>query len=757
MLQDARAALVVSEPRFEGVFDLPMLEVAGDEVWRAASSRPAHGAVATDACYAIYTSGSTGKPKGVELTHRAVLNTLEWVNRTFAVKPGDRALFVTSACFDLSVYDVFGVLAAGATVVIASAASLAEPRALVKLLIDGGITIWDSAPAALQRLVPFLPAHGGRALRLVLLSGDWIPLSLPGALRQVFPAAQVTSLGGATEAAIWSNWFDIGALDPAWVSIPYGRPIQNARYYVLDARREPVPRGVPGDLYIAGACLARGYLHRPELTAERFVPDPFVPGERMYATGDRARHFEDGVLEFLGRADFQVKVRGFRVELGELEAALGALKGVLAAVATTFVDATGTRALVAYVVPKEGAVLEQDAVRRQLGATLPEFLVPSRVLVLPALPLSPNGKVDRNALPAPQWQGPASSGYLAPRSDAERQLVALWEEVLQRRPIGVTDDFFALGGDSLLALVLICRIEAALKLELPLSRILEAPTIERLAATLQKRAARGRHLVSLSREGERAPLVLVSGAGGFGFCFRGLAAQLGSRQPLHVLQAVGAEDDGEGQSHTVEELASIYEPQVLAACPEGPLVLGGYSFGALVGFELARRLVARGREVPLLISFDGMAPGNPVRLRLPERLLLHLDELVGRGPEGRRAYLRGRLKRFKRRLPLKFETHADVGPAAQQRLHRLAKALILARAGYAPKATIRSSLLLLKATEPEVWPGCKTDEVYGWGAFIRGRIDTALVPGSHLSLFSPQNDEFIARAVEAHLDRLPRG
>jgi thioesterase domain-containing protein len=217
---------------------------------------------------------------------------------------------------------------------------------------------------------------------------------------------------------------------------------------------------------------------------------------------------------------------------------------------------------------------------------------------------------------------------------------------------------------------------------------------------------------------------------------------------------VGAEDDAEDPALSVEQLASIYLPQILAACPPGPVVLGGYSFGALVAFELARHLGAQGRPVRLLISFDGMAPGNPVRVPLPERVLLHLGELVGHGSEGRRAYLRGRLKRLERMLPMHLEVPAGVSPVARKRLRRLGAALTRARERYAPQGTVDCALLLLKAAAPEEWPGCRTDALYGWKAFVRGRIESTLVPGSHLALFSPQNDVFMAQAIGARLDAL---
>jgi amino acid adenylation domain-containing protein/non-ribosomal peptide synthase protein (TIGR01720 family) len=315
-----------------------------------------------DVAYTIFTSGSTGMPKGVVVTHRPVVNLIGWVNRTFGVGPADRMLFVTSLCFDLSVYDVFGILAAGGSIHVADDAEVRDPVALGQLLAGGEITFWDSAPAALRRVVPLLPAqaHDTSRLRLVFLSGDWVPVTLPDEIRTRFPGATVVALGGATEAAIWSNFHVVGAVDPAWPSIPYGRPITNARYYVLDEEYHPCPVGVPGELYIGGECLAVGYGGEPTVTATKFVPDPHSPrpGATMYRTGDRARFWDDGTIEFLGRLDHMVKIRGFRVEPGEVETLLNRHPAVREALVVADADGRDDARLVAYVVPQHAA--EQD-------------------------------------------------------------------------------------------------------------------------------------------------------------------------------------------------------------------------------------------------------------------------------------------------------------------------------------------------------------------------------------------------------------
>ena len=752
----------MTEKAHAGLFSTPRLVIDGvdaDAIARMPATAPPRSATPSDVCYAIYTSGSTGRPKGVVLTHAAVANTFDWVTRTFSVGPADRLLFVTSPCFDLSVYDTFGALGAGATVVVASRELLEAPEALAAAIVERQITIWDSAPAALQRLVTFfLPATASRGapLRLVMLSGDWIPLSLVDNVRAAFPLARVMSLGGATEAAIWSNWFPIDVIDPRWISVPYGRPIQNARYHVLDGQMRPVPIGVAGDLYIGGACLAQGYLRRPELTADRFVADPFTeePGERLYKTGDVARYFDNGELEFLGRADLQVKIRGFRVELGEIEATLVQLEGVREAVCVARADASGQKSLVGYVVGREGVTLDPEAIKANVATKLADFMVPSRIVVLGSIPLSSNGKVDRKALPDPGTCA-ATADYVAPRTDVERKMAALWQELLRCDRIGVHDDFFALGGQSLLAVMLVSRIERDFGVKLLLSSILEKPTIAALAASLRDTTTsvrHGPHVVTLRASGARPPLVLVSGAGGFGFAFQGIARFIGDRHAVHVINAIGAEGESDGLDRSIEEMASIYLPQVLSASPEGSVIVGGYSFGILVAFELAHRLRVMGREVPLLVSFDGFAPGFPELLPLPQRLLVHAKELM-RGDA--KAYVRDRLHNIKGRVLEKLGRAEDklpptcvADPVIDRRLRRLEIALWHARAQYKPAHRLEGDLLLLKTSLSEHWLGNKMDDpLYGWSRVVDGRIHVATIEGAHLTLFEHANQRRMAEAL----------
>ncbi len=359
-----------------------------------------------DLAYVIYTSGSTGLPKGVMIDHRGAVNTIHDINRRFGVGPDDRVLALSSLSFDLSVWDVFGVLGAGGAVVIPDASGTRDPAHWADLVRRHRVTIWNSVPALMELVTEYLAAQQASAptpLRLVMMSGDWIPITLPDQIRRVAPAARLISLGGATEASIWSILYPIECVDPSWPSIPYGRPMVNQTFHVLSEAMAPCPVWVPGELYIGGIGLAKGYWRDDKKTAARFVTHPRT-GERLYHTGDLGRYLPDGDIEFLGREDFQVKIQGHRIELGEIEAAVLLYPAVRSAVVTAVGEKRGLKRLVAYVVC-EGAAVEGAGLRRFLEGKLPAYMVPVAYVMLPELPLTPNGKVDRQALPAPSDAG----------------------------------------------------------------------------------------------------------------------------------------------------------------------------------------------------------------------------------------------------------------------------------------------------------------------------------------------------------------
>jgi amino acid adenylation domain-containing protein len=575
-----------------------------------------------DLAYIIFTSGSTGTPKGVMVAHRPVINLIEWVNHTFAVGPADRVLFITSLCFDLSVYDIFGILAAGGSIRIASRLDIQEPAHLLHLLSTEPITFWDSAPAALMQLAPFLPSYVSErkqkgiqapsSLRLIFLSGDWIPVNLPDQLKAAFPEVRVISLGGATEATVWSNYYPIEKVDPRWPSIPYGKPIQNASYYILDEYLSPCPIGVPGHLYIGGECLSLGYVNEPELTHAKFLPSPFSmqPDARMYKTGDLARWRLDGNMEFLGRDDSQVKIRGFRIELGEIEAVLRQHPGVEHAVVQAFGDTQKDRRLVAYIVPWQGQICEVAELRMFLQKYLPDYMQPAAFLLLDTLPVTSNGKLDRKKLPDPDFSGSQQAAtFVTPRDAIELQLALLWEEILQVSPISITANFFELGGHSLLAVQLMARIEQQFGQKHPLALLFQEATIERFANVLRQNSSKASDssVVGLQTAGSASPFFFVHPGGGSVFCYLTLARYLGQNQPFYALQTPGLHDEKEFYTD-MQELAAHYVQEIRTIQSEGPYYLGGWCVGGIIAYEMARQLQDAGQEVAQLALLDSAPP-----------------------------------------------------------------------------------------------------------------------------------------------------
>ena len=450
------------------------------------AARRRGGAAADDLAYVIYTSGSTGRPKGAMNSHRGVVNRLLWMQEAYALTAGDRVLQKTPLSFDVSVWELFWPLASGACLVLARPGAHGDPAYLVEVLERERITTLHFVPSMLQAFVEAPGLERCGTVERVVTSGEALPADLAQRLLERLPGAALHNLYGPTEAAVDVTAWTCGRGDGR-AAVPIGRPVANTAIHLLDGGLRPVPAGVPGELYIGGVQVGGGYLGRPALTAERFVPDPFapLPGARLYRTGDLARHGDDGAVEYLGRTDFQVKLRGFRIELGEIEAALAAHPAVREALVAAREDHPGDRRLVAYLVAREGEEIPAAALLRGfLAASLPEFMVPAAFVALDAMPLSPSGKVDRRALPAPAAGPAAGEPAAAPPTPAEELLAGLWCELLGIDHAGPQDSFFLLGGHSLLAARLVSRVRQAFAVELPLRRLFELPTLAAQAAEI---------------------------------------------------------------------------------------------------------------------------------------------------------------------------------------------------------------------------------------------------------------------------------
>ncbi|MEG4028416.1 MULTISPECIES: amino acid adenylation domain-containing protein [unclassified Microcoleus] len=436
-----------------------------------------------DLAYVIYTSGSTGLPKGVAIAHRGAVNAIAQTNQVFNVAECDRAIAVTALHHDMSVYDIFGILAAGGAIVIPDAAQRLDPAHWTQLMVKERVTIWNSVPPMMEMLLDYAAGRSEvlpECLRWAFLGGDWIPITLPQRLRAIVKGCRVVSVGGPTETTLWNIWYPVETVDPSWKSIPYGKPIANTRYYILNERLEDCPVWVAGEMCCAGVGLTKGYWRNEEKTRASFLTHP-VTGDRLYRTGDLGRFLPDGNIEFLGREDFRLKIRGFRIEAGEIEAALNEHPAVKASIVTAFGENHSQKRLVAYIVLQQKAVLAVEELRQFLSEKLPDYMVPSAFIILDALPLSANGKVNRKALPKPDAAIPETKIFVAPRTPIEAMLASICCVVLGLEELSITDNFFELGGNSLLAIQLAAKIREDCQLELPLCDIFAGRSLAVLA------------------------------------------------------------------------------------------------------------------------------------------------------------------------------------------------------------------------------------------------------------------------------------
>ena len=560
MIADARLDVVLTlEHLVPALPESPAAVVRLDADWpavaRAPGTRPAVDAGGDRLAYVIYTSGSTGAPKGVMVPHVAILNHMLWMQAAFPLSPDDRVLQKTTLNFDAAVWECFAPLMAGARLVLARPEGQKDTGYLVDAVRRHGITVLKLVPSLLQALAEE-PGFGScGSLRLLLCGGEALSPELAARVAALLPGAELHNLYGPTETAVDVTFGPARGARPGG-TIPIGRPIHNTRAHVLDARLRPVPVGVAGELYIGGANLARGYLGRPDLTAEKFVPDPFgeEAGARLYRTGDRVLHREDGQIEFLGRMDRQVKLRGFRVEPGEIEAVLLGHGSVKDAVVVVREDEPGDVRLVGYVTGRVAEGPRVSDLRAHVSERLPEYMVPSAFVVLESLPLNPNGKVDRRALPAPERGERARS---LPRTPVEEGLAAIWSRVLGVEEVGAEEDFFALGGHSLLATRVMSQVRRTFEVELPLRALFESPTVRGLARRVESaRGAGSRGVVPLVRVARGEGLALSFGQQRLWFL-----DQLGEGGSYHVPRAFRLEGelDEEALERSFEEIVRRHE------------------------------------------------------------------------------------------------------------------------------------------------------------------------------------------------------
>jgi amino acid adenylation domain-containing protein len=713
--------------------------------------------------YVMYTSGSTGVPKGVAVPHRAILRLVHMPN-FLSVRPGDVFLQAAPLSFDASVFEIWTPLLCRGRLELMppGPASLAE---IAEVMQRGGVTIAFFTTGLFNQLVDHhLDAF--RGLRQLITGGEVCSVAHFQKLMTSLPGLRLIHAYGPTENTVFTSCHTVSNSGALTKTVPIGRPINGTRILILDAELNPVPTGVPGELYTGGVGLARGYLRKPDATADRFVPDPFsgVPGARLYRTGDRARWLVDGTTEFLGRLDQQIKLRGFRIECGEIEAALRRHPTVRDAAVVAHTPASGDNQLAAYVTPAEGSMPEPAKLREFLAARLPDYMVPAQFVVLSELPLGRTGKVNRAALHLPYTaEAPAQTGGLGPRSALEFRLVRIWEEVFGVVPIGVRDGFFDLGGHSLLATRLLAEVERRLDARISLNTLFQHGTIEAMADAIV--TGRGGQafspLVAIKPEGDRPPFFCVHPGGGSVVSYFALAENFPADQPFYGLQAPGL-DGKMAPLRSVEALAAMHLQAIRSVFPDGPYHLGGHSFGGSVAYEMACQLERENHGLlGTLVILDHAAParvradvigeptdaevlafiGRQMGAHFSVDLALSAEELSALDQDARLELFLERAKSVGIAPP-----GANVGMVAG--LVSVYQASLYAMLRYQP-GPLMHGLTLFRT--PAFASETSDDESAGWAALVRGSVRVFDAEGNHNTMLRAPHVSSLAAAVAAEL------
>ena len=607
---------------------------------------PVHsGVMPEDPIYVIYTSGSTGRPKGVQIPHRAVVNLLTSVAIKPGITPSDVLVGVTTLSFDIAGLEMYLPATVGGRLVIASQSDAHDGSRLSSLLESANATIMQATPATWRMLID--SGWKGTTRLKALCGGEALPRELASQILQ--RCGSLWNLYGPTETTIWSS---VERVLPEEGPVLLGRPLANTQFYVVDENLRPVLSGEEGELCIGGSGLAIGYFRRPDLTQEKFVVPSFLAGtsSRIYRTGDLARFRADGKAEFLGRIDHQVKIRGFRIELGEIESVMEEHESVKQAIVVAREYTGDEKRLIAYFVARSSHTRGLHGLKTHLKAKLPEYMVPAALVALEAFPLTPNGKVDRKLLPEPtasDYSG--EQEYIAPRTQVERGITRIIESATGIESIGVRTNLLQLGVHSLLAARIFMKLSREFNKDLPLAILFKAPTIEGLAAFVQKQSEDPcwPTLISIQPSGTKQPFFCVHGGAGTTLFLRPLSQRLGAEQPFYSLEPEGL-DGKRITRRTVEAMAAHYLAEIRKVQPRGPYHVGGYCFGGLVAFEMARMLNQRGEEVSQLslfnapLRFNGRGskkPGTDHKPTVQERLSRHSQEFSQRGALGKSAYL----------------------------------------------------------------------------------------------------------------------
>ena len=777
MLHDSGAGVVLvgdetqaALPHFAGT----VIPIHADAWSTNSVDNPAVHTTPEDLAYVIYTSGSTGRPKGVEIKQAALINFLWSMRDWLQLADSDRVLALTTISFDIAGLEIWLPPLVGAEIVLAGRAIAADGNLLQAVIKQHDITFMQATPVTWQLL--FRSGWLGKADLQAICGGEAMP---PGLAAKLLSATKrAWNMYGPTETTIWSTG---QRLTGERESVSIGRPIANTQCYILDALLQPVPLGVTGSLYIAGDGLARGYRNRPDLTTQAFVDAPFGSQAttsnpvRMYRTGDLARYRPSGEIECLGRMDTQIKLRGYRIELSEIEAALIDLPAIEQAAVVLRDDPVAGPQLVACVVPSEGSALNLSEVQTQLRSTLPHYMLPSVYQSLPALPLSASGKIDRRALPLTTSPlAPQPSRYDAPRGPVEEALAHIWAEVLEVPRVGIHEDYFALGGDSLHAVRLILKIRDVFPDARPsLTTFLHAPTVAEFARSIRAGQVDWSYLVPVREGGERTPFFCVHGAGGNVLSMRDLAMALPEDQPFYCLQARGI--DGVTPPFTsVEETAECYLQHIRTIQPHGPYHLGGGCYGGLIAFEMACRLRAAGETVGVLAVIDCQNRAQRARVspaallsrnaRFFVRRIRHHLSILRRNQTTDRLLYAKRTVQIGLRLAVDAVLHVlgrpSLAPARnaaaytepqslenelQATTDRVREASLTAARNYVPPI-YDGRLWVFRAQQRADEP--YADDALGWDPFVSGSIITQEIVADHMSIFHYPAVNVIANVID---------
>lgn len=732
----------------------PIMSLAAQIAKAAPEANPALDIDPDRLAYVIFTSGSTGLPKGAMVEHRGMLNHLYAKVFDLDLHETDAVAQNAPQSFDISVWQFLVALLLGARVHIFDDDIAQSPKVLLEQVAQHQVTVLEVVPSIMRIMIDAVADSSGSplqlpALRWLIPTGEALAPELARQWLKRYPHIPLVNAYGPTECSDDVTHYPVHK-PPAEnvINMPIGRPIPNMQMYILDPYLQPVPVGVKGELYVGGIGVGRGYLNDLERTAQAFLDDPFSgrPGARLYRTGDLGRYLPDGNIEFLGRVDFQVKINGQRIELNEIQVALEKHPNVRESVIKTAKRASGSDYLVAYLVPQEQPAPSVAELRDFLKEQLPVYMVPSYFMVMDAFPLTPNGKIDRKALPEPEIEALPGGEFVAPRTPVEQQLGEVWAKILGLEQVDIHANFFDMGGNSLLAIRLFVQIEKLFGVSLPLAVIFQAPTIEQLAHLIEnKQSGDAESFDCLVKIQEGSPdkpkFFCVHAHGGHVLYYYNLSRYLGDDQPFYALQALGV--DGKKPPLTrFEEMAAKYVEEIQAVQPQGPYYLAGHCLGGVLVYEVAQQIKAQGHKVALLAMFDAYRPGYPHLarfvtprlynfLRVAQRLLFyHGGNLLRMSGSDRRQYVNRLIERLRYtigetydrlRARLRGEAVGGVNPLLQ-----IQDVLAAAEAAYQPKP-YEGDVTLFTCSIP--YPGIQHDPTLGWGEMVKGNIELHIIPG----------------------------